>query len=196
MIVDIPANEIKRAIRRYLSLPYEIRTLKKKINTLRVNAYASQSFTGVSKYGHSIDDYQHAVNVENFVIELVMIQDSLNRQLERVCYRYKRFCAYYPQIDLPTVKTLIKHDILTDYEIKIYHAIQKVNSDLNDYDKEHAIIYPQQKNTAVPAVTDEQANPTKSKLAYLIDYLDKSGYTDETKQAILDSYTHKRLDIG
>lgn len=190
--MDILADEIKDVIKRYIALPYEIAVIKNKIETIRASAYSSQSFTGVSKYGHSIDDYQHAVNIENFVIELVMIQDSLHRQLQRVSFKYRRFCNYYPSMDLPTVKTLLKHDILTNYEMDIYQAIQQVDSDLIDYDKEHRQTIPQETVSAY----DDAPTPNKSKLAYLMDYLEQTNYADDVKKEILENYIHQQFAIS
>ena len=61
-------------------------------------AYSMQSFTGTSQYGFSIDDYTHAMNIERFVIRLVLNQESLDRQNKCPRLRYKLFQEMLPTL--------------------------------------------------------------------------------------------------
>jgi len=120
-------KEIKYHIRRYIALPYKIKQLETKRLKMQIYAYNMQSFTGTTQYGFSIDDYTHAINVEQFVIRLVLEQESLNRQLEALRLRYKLFKELLPTLDYPTLKTLLKHDYLSDYEVMVFNEIQEIN---------------------------------------------------------------------
>ena len=120
-------KEIKYYIRRYIALPYKIKQLETKRLKMRIYAYNMQSFTGTSQYGFSIDDYTHAINIEEFVIRLILDQESLNRQIEALKLRYKLFKELLPTLDYPTLKTLLKHDYLSDYEVMVYNEIQEIN---------------------------------------------------------------------
>ena len=120
-------KEIKYHIRRHVALPYKIKRLEAVRLESQLYAYSMQSFTGTSQYGFSIDDYTHAINVEQFVIRLVLEQESLDRQLEALRLRYKLFQELLPTLDYPTLKTLLKHDYLSDYEVMVYSEIQEIN---------------------------------------------------------------------
>ena len=121
------SKEIKYRIRRYIALPYKIKQLETECLRTQVYAYNKQSFTGTTQYGFSVDDYTHAINVEQFVIRLVLEQESLNRQLEALRLRYKLFKELLPTLDYPTLKTLLKHEYLSDYEVMVYNEIQEIN---------------------------------------------------------------------
>ena len=121
------SKEIKYHIRRYIALPYKIKQLETERLKSQVYAYNKQSFTGTTQYGFSIDDYTHAINVEQFVIRLVLEQESLNRQLEALRLRYKLFQELLPTLDYPTLKTLLKHAYLSDYEVMVFNEIQEIN---------------------------------------------------------------------
>lgn len=120
-------KEIKYHIRRYIALPYKIKQLETERLKSQVYAYNKQSFTGTTQYGFSIDDYTHAINVEQFVIRLVLEQESLDRQLEALKLRYKLFKELLPTLDYPTLKTLLKHAYLSDYEVMVFNEIQEIN---------------------------------------------------------------------
>lgn len=127
-VVGVAEKEIKHAIRGYVAVPYnKIKRLESKCQQHKTRAYNKHSFMGTAKYGFTIDDYKHAINVERFVILLVMEQEALDRQLQALRMRYKLFKEVLPTIDYPTLKTLLKHDILTDYEAMIYQEIQEIN---------------------------------------------------------------------
>ena len=119
-------KEIKYHIRRYIALPYKIKQLETERLKSQVYAYNKQSFTGTTHYGFSVDDYTHAINVEHFVIRLVLEQESLDRQLEALKLRYKLFKELLPTLDYPTLKTLLKHDFLSEYEVMVFNEIQEV----------------------------------------------------------------------
>ena len=121
------SKEIKYHIRRYIALPYKIKQLEMECLRTQVYAYNKQSFTGTTHYGFSVDDYTHAINVEQFVIRLVLEQQSLNRQLEALRLRYKLFKELLPTLDYPTLKTLLKHDYLSEYEVMVFNEIQEIN---------------------------------------------------------------------
>ena len=120
-------KEIKYYIRRYIALPYKIKQLETKRLKMRIYAYNMQSFTGTSQYGFSFDDYTHAINIEQFVIRLILYQESLDRQIEALKLRYKLFQELLPTLDYPTLKTLLKHDYLSDYEVMVYNEILEIN---------------------------------------------------------------------
>lgn len=127
-MVGVAEKEIKHAIRGYVAVPYnKIKRLESKCQQHKTRAYNKHSFMGTAKYGFTIDDYKHAINVERFVILLVMEQEALDRQLQTLRMRYKLFKAVLPTIDYPTLKTLLKHDILTNYEAMIYQERQEIN---------------------------------------------------------------------
>ncbi|WP_270370613.1 MULTISPECIES: hypothetical protein [Aerococcus] len=120
-------KEIKCHIRRYVALPYKIKQLETKRLKMQIYAYNKQSFTGTTQYGYSIGDYTHAINVEQFVIRLVLEQESLNRQLEALKLRYKLFKELLPTLDYPTLKTLLKHAYSSEYEVMVFNEIQEIN---------------------------------------------------------------------
>ena len=98
-------------------------------------AYSMQSFTGTSQYGFSIDDYTQAMDIERFVIRLVLDQESLDRQINALKLRYKLFQELLPTLDYPTLKTLLKHDYLSDYELMVYNEIQEINYYIDQHKK-------------------------------------------------------------
>jgi hypothetical protein len=98
-------------------------------------AYSMQSFTGTSQYGFSIDDYTQAMDIERFVIRLVLDQESLDRQINALKLRYKLFQELLPTLDYPTLKTLLKHDYLSDYEVMVYNEIQEINYYIDQHKK-------------------------------------------------------------
>ena len=120
-------KEIKYHIRRHIALPYKIKRLETERLESQLYAYSMQSFTGTSQYGFSIDDYTHAINIEQFVIRLVLNQESLDRQINALKLRYKLFQELLPTLDYPTLKTLLKHEHLSDYEVMVYNEIQEIN---------------------------------------------------------------------
>lgn len=120
-------KEIKYHIRRHIALPYKIKRLETERRNSQLYAYSMQSFTGTSQYGFSIDDYTHAMNIEQFVIRLVLDQESLDRQINALKLRYKLFQELLPTLDYPTLKSLLKHDYLSDYEVMVYNEIQEIN---------------------------------------------------------------------
>lgn len=126
-MVGVTDMEIKHAIRGYVALPYNIRRLETKCQEHRTRAYNKRSFMGTAKYGFTIDDYTHAINIERFVILLVMEQEALDKQLQALRMRYKLFKEVLPTIDYPTLKSLLKHEYLSDYEIMVYNEIQEIN---------------------------------------------------------------------
>ena len=75
----------------------------------------------------SIDDYTHAMNIERFVIRLVLNQESLDRQINALRLRYKLFQELLPTLDYPTLRSLLKHEYLSDYELMVYNEIQEIN---------------------------------------------------------------------
>ena len=97
--------------------------LETKRRNSQLYAYSMQSFTGTSQYGFSIDDYTHAMNIERFVIRLVLNQESLDRQINALRLRYKLFQEMLPTLDCPTLKNLLKHEHLSDYEVMVYNEI-------------------------------------------------------------------------
>lgn len=121
------SKEIKYHIRRYVALPYKIKQLETKRLRTQLYAYNKQSFTGTTHYGFSVDDYTHAINVEQFVIRLVLEQESLDRQLEALRLRYKLFKELLPTLDYPTLKTLLRHAYLSDYEVMVFNEIQEID---------------------------------------------------------------------
>lgn len=56
-----------------------------------------------------------------------MEQQAIERELDRLKLRYGLFQELLPTLDYPAFKTLLKHDMLTDYERDIYQAIQEIN---------------------------------------------------------------------
>ena len=120
-------KEIKYHIRRHIALPYKIKRLETERLESQLYAYSMQSFTGTSQYGFSIDDYTHAINIEQFVIRLILNQESLDRQINALKLRYKLFQELLPTLDYPTLKTLLKHDYLSDYEVMVFNEIQEIN---------------------------------------------------------------------
>ena len=128
-------KEIKYHIRRHVSLPYKIKRLEAERLESQLYAYSMQSFTGTSQYGFSIDDYTHAINVEQFVIRLVLEQESLDRQLEALRLRYKLFQELLPTLDYPTLKTLLKHAYLSDYEVMVFNEIQEIDYYIDQHKK-------------------------------------------------------------
>lgn len=120
-------KEIKYHIRRHIALPYKIKRLETERRNSQLYAYSVQSFTGTSQYGFSIDNYTHAMNIEQFVIRLVLDQESLDRQINALKLRYKLFQESLPTLDYPTLKTLLKHDYLSEYEVMVYNEIQEIN---------------------------------------------------------------------
>lgn len=120
-------KEIKYHIRRHIALPYKIKRLETERLKSQLYAYSVQSFTGTSQYGFSIDDYTHAINIEQFVIRLVLNQESLDRQINALKLRYKLFRELLPTLDYPTLKSLLKHEHLSDYEVMVYNEIQEIN---------------------------------------------------------------------
>lgn len=67
------------------------------------------------------------MNIEQFVIRLILDQESLDRQINALKLRYKLFQELLPTLDYPTLKTLLKHDYLSDYEVMVYNEIQEIN---------------------------------------------------------------------
>ena len=120
-------KEIKYHIRRHIALPYKIKRLEAERLESQLYAYNKQSFTGTSQYGFSIDDYTHAINIEQFVIRLVLERESLDRRLEALKLRYKLFQELLPTLDYPTLKTLLKHAYLSDYEVMVFNEIQEID---------------------------------------------------------------------
>lgn len=120
-------KEIKYHIRRYIALPYKIKQLETERLKSQIYAYNMQSFTGTTQYGYSIEDYTHAINIEQFVIRLILNQESLNRQIEALRLRYKLFKELLPTLDYPTLKTLLKHEYLSEYEVMVFNEIQEIN---------------------------------------------------------------------
>ena len=128
-------KEIKYHIRRHVALPYKIKRLETERLESQLYAYSMQSFTGTTQYGFSVDDYTHAINVEQFVIRLVLEQESLDRQLEALRLRYKLFQELLPTLDYPTLKSLLKHEYLSDYEVMVYNEIQEINYYIDQHKK-------------------------------------------------------------
>ena len=128
-------KEIKYHIRRHVALPYKIKRLETERLESQLYAYSVQSFTGTSQYGFSIDDYTHAINIEQFVIRLILNQESLDRQINALKLRYKLFRELLPTLDYPTLKTLLKHDYLSDYEVMVYNEIQEINYYIDQHKK-------------------------------------------------------------
>lgn len=128
-------KEIKYHIRRHVALPYKIKRLEAERLESQLYAYSMQSFTGTSQYGFSIDDYTHAINIEQFVIRLVLNQESLDRQINALKLRYKLFQELLPTLDYPTLKSLLKHDYLSDYELMVYSEIQEINYYIDQHKK-------------------------------------------------------------
>lgn len=120
-------KEIKYHIRRYIALPYKIKQLETKRLKMQIYAYNMQSFTGTTQYGYSIEDYTHAINIEQFVIRLILDQESLNRQIKALKLRYKLFKELLPTLDYPTLKTLLKHEYLSEYEVMVFNEIQEID---------------------------------------------------------------------
>lgn len=120
-------KEIKYHIRRHIALPYKIKRLETKRRNSQLYAYSMQSFTGTSQYGFSIDDYTQAMDIERFVIRLVLNQESLDRQINTLKLRYKLFQELLPTLDYPTLKSLLKHDYLSEYEVMVFNEIQEIN---------------------------------------------------------------------
>ena len=128
-------KEIKYLIRRHIALPYKIKRLETERRNSQLYAYSMQSFTGTSQYGFSIDDYTQAMDIERFVIRLVLDQESLDRQINALKLRYKLFQELLPTLDYPTLKTLLKHDYLSDYEVMVYNEIQEINYYIDQHKK-------------------------------------------------------------
>lgn len=124
---SVTDKEIKYAIRGYVALPYNIKRLEVKCQEHRIMAYNKHSFTGTSKYGFTINDYTHAINIERFVILLIMEQEALDMQLQALKLRYKLFKELLPTLDYPTLKSLLKHEYLSEYEVMVYNEIQEIN---------------------------------------------------------------------
>lgn len=101
--------------------------LETKRRNFQLYAYSMQSFTGTSQYGFSIDDYTHAMNIERFVIRLILDQESLDRQINALRLRYKLFQELLPTLDYPTLRSLLKHEYLSDYEVMVYNEIQEID---------------------------------------------------------------------
>jgi len=120
-------KEIKYHIRQHIALPYKIKRLETKRLNSQLYAYARHSFTGTSQYGFSIDDYTHAMDIERFVIRLILDQESLDRQINALRLRYKLFQELLPTLGYPTLRSLLKHDHLSDYEVMVYNEIQEIN---------------------------------------------------------------------
>ena len=120
-------KEIKYHIRRHVALPYKIKRLEAERLESQVYAYNKQSFTGTTQYGFSVDDYTHAINIEQFVIRLILNQESLDRQINALKLRYKLFQELLPTLDYPILKSLLKHEHLSDYEVMVYNEIQEIN---------------------------------------------------------------------
>lgn len=91
-------KEIKYHIRRHIALPYKIKRLETERLKSQLYAYNMQSFTGTSQYGFSIDDYTQAMDIEQFVIRLVLDQESLDRQINALKLRYKLFQELLPTL--------------------------------------------------------------------------------------------------
>lgn len=132
---ELTTMEIKHTIRYFLSLSYQISVLEDDLVELKERAYSVYSFTGTSPYGHSFEEYQHAVSPEYFVINLVMEEEALKRRLKRKKAMLHSFKRYVPYIDRPTLKTLLKHPVLTELEKHIYMQIQRVYIKMSGYDK-------------------------------------------------------------
>ncbi|AMC00348.1 Uncharacterised protein [Aerococcus viridans] len=128
-------KEIKYHIRRHIALPYKIKRLETERRNSQLYAYSMQSFTGTSQYGFSIDDYTQAMDIERFVIRLVLDQESLDRQISALKLRYKLFQELLPTLDYPTLKTLLKQDYLSDYEVMVYSEIQEINYYIDQHKK-------------------------------------------------------------
>ncbi|MEM5568229.1 hypothetical protein AAF695_05635 [Aerococcus viridans] len=128
-------KEIKYHIKRHIALPYKIKQLETKRRNSQLYAYSMQSFTGTSQYGFSIDDYTQAMDIERFVIRLVLNQESLDRQINALKLRYKLFQELLPTLDYPTLKSLLKHEHLSDYEVMVYSEIQEINYYIDQHKK-------------------------------------------------------------
>lgn len=128
-------KEIKYHIRRHIALPYKIKRLETERLKSQLYAYSVQSFTGTSQYGFSIDDYTQALNIEQFVIRLVLNQESLDRQINALKLRYKLFQELLPTLDYPTLKSLLRHEYLSDYEVMVYNEIQEINYYIDQHKK-------------------------------------------------------------
>lgn len=128
-------KEIKYHIRRHISLPYKIKRLETERLKSQLYAYSTQSFTGTSQYGFSIDDYTQAMDIERFVIRLVLNQESLDRQINALKLRYKLFQELLPTLDYPTLKSLLKHDYLSEYEVMVFNEIQEINYYIDQHKK-------------------------------------------------------------
>ena len=128
-------KEIKYHIRRHVALPYKIKRLETERLESQLYAYSMQSFTGTSQYGFSVDDYTHAINIEQFVIRLVLDQESLDRQINALKLRYKLFQELLPTLDYPTLKSLLKHDYLSDYELMVFNEIQEIDYYIDQHKK-------------------------------------------------------------
>ena len=83
----------------------------------------------------SIDDYTHAMNIERFVIRLILDQESLDRQINALRLRYKLFQELLPTLDYPTLRSLLKHEYLSDYEVMVYDEIQEINYYIDQHKK-------------------------------------------------------------
>lgn len=129
-------KEIKYHIRQHIALPYKIMRLETKRRNSQLYACSMQSLTDTSQYGFSIDDYTHAMNIERFVIRLVLDQESLDRQINALKLRYKLFLELLPTVvDYPTLKSLLKHEHLSDYEVMVYNEIQEINYYIDQHKK-------------------------------------------------------------
>ncbi|MGH2117438.1 hypothetical protein [Aerococcus sp. L_32] len=128
-------KEIKYHIRRHVALPYKIKRLETERLKSQLYAYSMQSFTGTSQYGFSIDDYTQAMDIERFVIRLVLNQESLDRQINALKLRYKLFQELLPTLDYPTLKSLLKHDYLSEYEVMVFNEIQEINYYIDQHKK-------------------------------------------------------------
>ncbi len=91
-------KEIKYHIRGHIALSYKIKQLETECLKSQLYAYSVHSFTGTSQYSFSIDDYTHAMNIEQFVIRLVLDQESLDRQINALKLRYKLFRELLPTL--------------------------------------------------------------------------------------------------
>lgn len=67
------------------------------------------------------------MNIEQFVIRLILDQESLDRQINALKLRYKLFQELLATLDYPTIKSILKNEYLSDYEVMVYNEIQEIN---------------------------------------------------------------------